>query len=111
VILLIALTFRWKIYKNLGADRNIKRYFLRYQIFETICRFSAFFFAGFGIQFIFLGMFRTGAYLTVVLQKTDAEYIITWVALPVSLILLLEGTIAARYENKWLMVCLFALRC
>jgi hypothetical protein len=41
-----------------------------------------------------------------VLQKTDVEYVITWVALPLSLLLLVMGTFAARYENKWFMVSL-----
>jgi hypothetical protein len=40
---------RWKIYRSLGADVRIKRYYFHYQVFECICRFSAFFFAGFGI--------------------------------------------------------------
>ncbi|KAK4685532.1 hypothetical protein P7C73_g4616, partial [Tremellales sp. Uapishka_1] len=89
--------FGWKIYRFLGADIRIKKYYFQYQIFECICRFSAFFFAGFGIQFIFL-----------VLQKTDVEYIITWIALPLSLLLLVTGTYAAKYENKWFMTVFMA---
>jgi hypothetical protein len=40
----------WKRYKFLGADLRIRKYYLRFQVFECICYFSAFFCAGFGIQ-------------------------------------------------------------
>lgn len=84
--------FGWRIYRFLGADLNIRRYYLQYQVFECIACFSFFFFAGFGVQFI--GM---------VLNKTDPEYILTIVMLPVSLVWLVIGVVAARYELVWVM--------
>jgi len=39
-----------------------------------------------------------------VLQSTDVEYIITWVAFPLSIILLIIGRFAAKYENRPAMV-------
>ncbi|GHJ85629.1 hypothetical protein NliqN6_2031 [Naganishia liquefaciens] len=84
--------FGWEIYKDLGADLAIKRYYLHHQIFVCSIRFAAFFFLGFGVQFIFL-----------VLPQTDPEYYITIAALPVSVLLLLLGALAAQYENLWAM--------
>ncbi|WOO83689.1 UPF0658 Golgi apparatus membrane protein [Vanrija pseudolonga] len=89
---LIWREFGWRIYRFLGADLRIRRYYREYQIFECLVCFSFFFFAGFGIQFIFL-----------VLNKTDPEYILTWVMLPLSLVWLVMGVIAARMEISWLM--------
>ncbi|KAL1406175.1 hypothetical protein Q8F55_007862 [Vanrija albida] len=89
---LIWREFGWRIYRFLGADLRIRRYYREYQIFECLVCFSFFFFAGFGIQFIFL-----------VLNKTDPEYILTWVMLPLSLVWLIMGVIAARWEISWLM--------
>ena len=84
--------FGWKVYKLLGADRKIKKLYAHYQIFECIVKFDVFFWLGFSVQFIWL-----------VLQKNDWEYYITCAALPLSLLLLAEGRLAARHENKWMM--------
>jgi hypothetical protein len=84
--------FGWKVYKFLGADRNIKRMYASYQIYECLVKFDVFFWAGFSVQFIWL-----------VLQKTDWEYYVTCVALPLSIVLLVEGHLAAKHENKWMM--------
>ena len=46
------------------------------------------------MQFLFL----------VLVQKRDWEFYITCAALPVSLLLLVEGHLAARYENKAMMI-------
>ncbi|ORX34201.1 hypothetical protein BD324DRAFT_583956 [Kockovaella imperatae] len=84
--------FGWDRYRFLGADLQIRKFYFRFQIFECIAYFSAFFCAGFGIQFIWL-----------VLQKTDVEYIITWIMFPLSILLLIMGRFAAKYENRYLM--------
>jgi len=42
--------FGWDIYRSLGADLRIRKYYFQYQVFETIVCFSFFFFAGFGVQ-------------------------------------------------------------
>lgn len=84
--------FGWKVYKFLGADRRIKKMYATYQIFECLVKFDIFFWVGFSVQFIWL-----------VLQKNDWEYYVTWAALPLSILLLIEGHLAARHENKWMM--------
>jgi len=80
------------VYKLLGADRRIKRMFVHYQVFQCLVKFDVFFWVAFSVQFIFLA-----------LSANSVEYIVTIAALPVSLLLLIEGHLAARYENKWLM--------
>ncbi|KAJ8084287.1 hypothetical protein PM082_003055 [Marasmius tenuissimus] len=84
--------FGWKVYKFLGADRRIKQMYANYQVYECLVKFDVFFWAGFSVQFIML-----------VLNKGDWEYYVTCAALPLSLVLLVEGHLAARYENKWMM--------
>ncbi|EIW72740.1 hypothetical protein TREMEDRAFT_16349, partial [Tremella mesenterica DSM 1558] len=84
--------FGWERYRFLGADLQIRKLYARFQVFECICYFSAFFCAGFGIQFIWL-----------VLQPTDAEYIVTWIMFPLSIMFLVVGRFAAKYENKYAM--------
>lgn len=103
---------RWQRYRFLGADLQIRKLYLRFQVYECICYFSAFFCAGFGIQFIWLGeshslICATSTNLAyAVLQKTDVEYIITWIAFPLLILLLVMGRFAAKYENKPSMVSL-----
>lgn len=84
--------FGWKVYKFLGADRRIKKMYAHYQIYECLVKFDVFFWVGFSVQFIWL-----------VLQKDDWEYYVTCAALPLSIVLLVEGHLAARHENKWMM--------
>lgn len=84
--------FGWKVYKFLGADRRIKKMYASYQIFHCLVKFDLFFWVGFSVQFLWL-----------VLSKTDWEYYVTWAALPLSVVLLIEGHLAARHENKWMM--------
>ncbi|KAG8918359.1 hypothetical protein FRC01_001900 [Tulasnella sp. 417] len=85
--------FGWKIYKFLGADRTIKKIYTHYQIFQCLLKFDIFFWVGFSIQWISL----------VLVDKTDFEFYATIIALPFSILLLLEGWLAARHENKWMM--------
>jgi hypothetical protein len=84
--------FGWKVYKFLGADRQIKKMFAVYQIFQCLVKFDVFFWAGFLVQFAWL-----------VLDNHSAEFYITCAALPLSIVLLVEGHLGARYENKWMM--------
>ncbi|KAJ7169668.1 hypothetical protein C8R46DRAFT_205848 [Mycena filopes] len=84
--------FGWKVYKFLGADRRIKKMYANYQIYECFVKFDVFFWVGFCVQFIWL-----------VLLDHDWEFYVTWAALPLSLVLLVEGHLAARHENKPMM--------
>jgi hypothetical protein len=84
--------FGWKVYKFLGADRRIKKLYANYQIYECLVKFDVFFFVGFCVQFLFL-----------ILIERNWEFYVTCAALPLSLVLLVEGHLAARHENKWMM--------
>ncbi|KZP00752.1 hypothetical protein CALVIDRAFT_560084 [Calocera viscosa TUFC12733] len=84
--------FGWDNYKALGADRRIKKIFLHFQVFECLLKFDVYFWIGFSVQFIFLA-----------LDDSDIEFPLTIAALPISLLLLVEGHLAARFENRWLM--------
>lgn len=85
--------FGWKVYKFLGADRRIKKMYAHYQIFECLMKFDLFFFVGFSVQFIWL----------VLNNDKSWEYYVTYAALPLSIVLLIEGHLAARHENRWMM--------
>lgn len=85
--------FGWKTYKFLGADRRIKTMFTHHQIFLCLVKFDLFFWVGFSVQFIWL-----------VLNKDNIEYYLTCAALPLSLVVLVEGHLAARHESKWMML-------
>ncbi|TYJ55874.1 hypothetical protein B9479_003397 [Cryptococcus floricola] len=89
---LLRREFGWQRYRFLGADLMIREYYFKFQIFECVCYFGAFFCAGFGIQFIWL-----------VLNPSDVEYIITWIAFPLLIIFLVIGRYAAKYENAYFM--------
>lgn len=91
--------FGWKVYKRLGADRQVKRMYAQYQIFVGVMKFDLFFFVGFCVQLIVL-----------VLKKDDWEWYVTCAALPFSLAVLVVGMLAARYENKYMMLS-FMLGC
>jgi hypothetical protein len=67
--------------------------YAQYQIYECLVKFDVFFWAGFSVQFIWL----------VLLNNHDWEYYVTYAALPLSLVLLVEGHLAARHENKMMM--------
>lgn len=84
--------FGWQVYKFLGADRRIKKMYAHYQVYECLIKFDVFFWTGFSTQFICL-----------VLDNSDWEFWVTVAALPVSLLLLWEGHLAARHEGKWMM--------
>ena len=85
--------FGWKVYKFLGADRQIKKMFAAYQIYQCLIKFDVFFWVGFCVQIAWL-----------VLNSHSLEFYITCGALVLSIVLLVEGHLAARYENKWMMI-------
>ncbi|GBE78126.1 hypothetical protein BKA93DRAFT_784356 [Sparassis latifolia] len=85
--------FGWKVYKFLGADRQIKAMYAYFQIYLCLVKFDVFFWVGFSVQFIWL-----------VLNSHNAEYYLTCLALPLSIVVLVIGDQAARRENKWMML-------
>ncbi|KAG1722875.1 uncharacterized protein EDB91DRAFT_1340342 [Suillus paluster] len=85
--------FGWKAYKFLGSgDRRIQKMYATHQIFECLVKFNVFFWVGFCVQFIWL-----------ISQNHNWEYYVTWAATPTSILLLVIGHLAARYEKKWMM--------
>jgi hypothetical protein len=88
----ISREFGWKVYKFIGADRRMKKLYANYQVFQCLVKFDLFFFAAFCVQFI-----------GIVLIPRDWEFYVTCAALPLSVVLLVEGHLAARHENKWMM--------
>ncbi|CAO3704086.1 unnamed protein product [Rhizopus stolonifer] len=90
------LEYGWRIYKKIGADPDIRNMYRWYQIFITILKLDIFFFLGFSIQFLVL-----------VLQKGDAEYPLTIIALPATCIALVLAVYAVRHESKQLMALFF----
>jgi len=85
--------FGWQVYKFLGADRRIKKMYGTLQVYNCIIKFDLFFWIGFSVQFIWL----------VLQSEKDAEYYITYAVFPLSVLLLLEGHLAARHESRWMM--------
>lgn len=84
--------FGWQVFKLLGADRRIRRIYAQFQILQCLMRFDLFFWMGFSIQLVAL-----------VLQKGDFEFYLTIAALPLSILLIIEGHLAARHESGWMM--------
>lgn len=90
--------FGWAVFKWLGADRQLKKFYQLYQIFVCLLKFDGFFFAGFTLQFLVL-----------VDGSPTAEKIITIVAMPVTLVVLVAAGVAMRQEWRsaiyaWLVV-------
>jgi hypothetical protein len=85
--------FGWKVYKFIGANRLMKKMYANYQVYQCLIKFDLFFFVGFSAQFISL----------VLSKNVDWEFYVTCAALPLSIVLLIEGYLAARHESRWMM--------
>jgi uncharacterized membrane protein (GlpM family) len=86
------LEFGWAVFHHLGADPQLKRMYRWYQIMMCLLKFDFFCFIGVTIQL-----------LIIVLANDTAEFVLTIIAIPVVLILLVVCAIAVEREIKWLM--------
>lgn len=110
--------FGWQIYKVIGADRNLKKAHMHYQIFVCLlselvsiivlslhCSLTFFLPLRCILEFDFFAFVAYCLQLVlVVLKKGNAERWITMAAAPVSLILLTFAWFSVRNEIKWGMI-------
>ncbi|KAM0788014.1 hypothetical protein ACM66B_006214 [Microbotryomycetes sp. NB124-2] len=83
--------FGWQIFKEIGADRSIKRAYAWYHVFLTALKFDWFFLLSFSLQLVLL-----------VLRQSALERGLTIAAMPVTLLILIAGYVAVRREINWL---------
>lgn len=107
--------FGWRVFKQLGADRRIKRAYATYQVFLCILKFDGFFFVAFSLQLVLLVLQQNDTEVRSALSpkpKAEAELTpmqrwLTVAALPVTIIILLMGYFAVRRENNSLFWAFF----
>jgi hypothetical protein len=66
---------------------------VRHTLVQCLIKFNVFFWVGFSTQWISL----------VLIKKSDFEFYTTIITLPISILLLVEGYLATRHENRWMM--------
>lgn len=83
--------FGWKIYRRLGSDLTLRKYFMTYHVLTMFLKFDLFFFLGFIVQF-----------LNFTIQSGDTERTITIICLPVSLAILVFALFSVHMESRWM---------
>ena len=83
--------FGWLVFKRLGADRKIHRYYFYYEIYACLLKFDFFFFVGFTMQLLIVNY-----------SFSDAESWLTLAAIPVSIVFIFMAVWSTRHEVHWL---------
>jgi hypothetical protein len=85
--------FGWLVFKRLGADRKIHRYYFYYEIFGCLLKFDFFFFVGFSTQLLILNI-----------SFKDIEFWLTLAAIPVAIVFIFLAVWSVRNEIHWLQI-------
>ncbi|ORY76990.1 hypothetical protein BCR37DRAFT_389256 [Protomyces lactucae-debilis] len=84
--------FGWTIYKHIGADLQMRRRYMAYQIFVALLKFDFVVFVGFSVQFA-----------VIQLDRSDPEFYMTLAVIPITMLGLLCTSLALRREIHWAM--------